>query len=368
MASRKLHKKKIFDLHDYTSLLDQPAEILVDKPAQFVSRITLNVPENNNRMGHVMRAQILNQLQLNDQDPDVRATIIRGAGKQFCSGQDLPGSRGALPFFTNETDGQIMRNKVDGWFMIMDLAKPVIAQVHGECLGSGMELAAACDIVYVAEDAKIGYPPGRNMGLPDFQIYPWLCGMRNALAIMLLAETMDGPTSVERGFSTGCFKTTDLDQGTLNMALRVVKIPADLLAYNKRSVHRAFEAQGMRTNLRHAVDIEALMFHGPSGSILTRAASQAGGAVQRPPPVPRQQHKGTVAEQRKETAVPSEQAKKTQPIVPTESKSLTALEAIGSDINETLGGSRVNVHLHKALNIHLHSDSEELGDELLSKL
>jgi len=76
-------------------------------------------------------------------------------------------------------EGKFQRHVLAGWFMMMDLAKPVIAQVHGHCLAGGSELAAACDLVYCADTAKIGYPAVRSMGLPDMQIFPWLMGMRN---------------------------------------------------------------------------------------------------------------------------------------------------------------------------------------------
>lgn len=151
----------------------------------------------------------------------------------------------------------------------MDLAKPVIAMVHGDCLGSGMELASACDILICADDVRIGYPEILNMGLQDMQIYPWLCGMRRAQSIMLLAEIMDGPTSVRYGFSTISVPVDRLEETTLNLAARVSNIPTDLLTFNKRSVYRALEAQGMRANLRHGVDLEALMYHSPSGHILS---------------------------------------------------------------------------------------------------
>ena len=55
------------------------------------------------------------------------------------------------------------RHVLQGWFELMDLSKPLIAQVHGWCLAGGTELASACDLVYVAEDAQIGYPPVRSM-------------------------------------------------------------------------------------------------------------------------------------------------------------------------------------------------------------
>jgi len=326
-------KRPVYTVRDYAARIDEEDEIIVDQPAQFVSRITLNRPDENNKMGHVMRAQLFNQLQINDQDPDVRVTIIQGAGNHFCSGQDFGRSKGALPSFTDDTDGQLPRSNLQGWFMIMDLAKPVIAQVHGECLGSGMELAAACDIVYVADDARVGYPAVRNMGLPDMQIYPWLCGMRNALSIMLLAETMTGEESVKRGWGTKNFPADVLDDKVLDIAARVAKIPADLLAYNKRSVHRAFEAQGMRANLRHGVDMESLMFHSPSGGMLTRSVQDHARK-----PAMKSSSKQTSAKQ-----FPAKQSSTKQ--------------------NSKEG---MAIHIHDSVTVHVHQEEESL--KLQSKL
>ena len=81
---------------------------------------------------------------------------------------------------------------VAGWFAIWDLAKPVIAQVHGYCLAGGTELATACDLVYVAEDAQIGYPPVRSMSPPDMQYHPWLMGLRGAMEAMLTGDSIPG--------------------------------------------------------------------------------------------------------------------------------------------------------------------------------
>ena len=84
---------------------------------------------------------------------------------------------------------------------IWDLAKPVIAQVHGYCLAGGSELATACDLVYVAEDAQIGYPPVRLMSPPDMQFHPWLIGMRNAMEMMLTGDSISGIEAAEQGFA-----------------------------------------------------------------------------------------------------------------------------------------------------------------------
>lgn len=163
-----------------------------------------------------------------------------------------------LPRHEAGGQGRFQRGVLSMWFMMMDLAKPVVAQVHGHCLAGGSELAAACDVVCVAKDAKIGYPPVRSMGLPDMQIFPWVMGLRQSMYLMLTGDSMSGEDAVKFGWATRCFEAHALEQETLSIARRIARIPPDLLQLNKRSVHRAMEAMGMRTHLRAHTDLSAL--------------------------------------------------------------------------------------------------------------
>ena len=129
--------------------------ILVDEPLPGVSRITLNRPNSRNALNNTLRSEIYGTLEANDNDPAVKVTILRGAGKAFCAGYDLKGNNSQnQPFHTSPGDGNWARHVVDGFFRVWDLAKPVIAQVHGYCLAGGTELATSCDLVYVANDAR----------------------------------------------------------------------------------------------------------------------------------------------------------------------------------------------------------------------
>jgi enoyl-CoA hydratase len=147
---------------------------------------------------------------------------------------------------------------VEGCFRVWDLAKPVIAQVHGWCLAGGSELATACDLVYVAEDAQIGYPPVRMMSPPDNQFHAWLCGLRPAMEMMLTGDAIDGLEAVRVGFANRAFPAERLEAEVLAMAERVAKIPTDVQQMNKRSVHRAMELMGLRAAIRAGAEIQAL--------------------------------------------------------------------------------------------------------------
>lgn len=233
--------------------------ILVDRPAEAVLRLTLNRPAKRNALSNLLRKKLFELLEEADLDQSVRLTILRGAGSCFSAGYDLAGGTAApYPFHTAPGAGHWPRHVVEGAFRIWDLAKPVIAQVHGWCLAGGSELATACDLVYVAEDAQIGYPPVRTMSPPDNQFHPWLCGMRAAMEMMLTGDAISGIEAVRLGFANRAFPAADLDTAVVAMAERVARVPTDVQAMNKRSVHRAMEIQGLRAAIRAGTEIQAL--------------------------------------------------------------------------------------------------------------
>src|SRR6516165_8535436 len=238
------------------AMADEPI-LLTDDPAPHVRRLTLNRPAKRNALSNALRGEMFKALDAADADPEVRVMILRGAGVCFSSGYDLAGT-GALPYHTAGGQGSWARHVVEGCFRIWDLAKPVIAQVHGWCLAGGSELATACDLVYVAEDAQIGYPPVRTMSPPDNQFHAWLCGLRPAMEMMLTGDAMDGHEAVRVGFANRAFPAEQLEDGVLAMAERIAKIPTDVQQMNKRSVHRAMEIMGLRAAIKAGTEIQAL--------------------------------------------------------------------------------------------------------------
>ena len=238
--------------------------IVVDSPRPGVRRVTLNRPEKRNALSNELRGELFDALRRADGDDAVRVSIVRGAGVCFSAGYDLGADlTQGRPYPTAGGDGHWPRHVVDGWFQIWDLAKPVIAQVHGYCLAGGSELAAACDLVYVAEDAQIGYPPVRLMSPPDAQFHPWLAGMRHAMELMLTGDPVSGAEAARIGLANRAYPAAHLEGRVLEIAERVAKIPTSLQQINKRSVHRAMEIMGMRAAIRAGTELQALAFHQP---------------------------------------------------------------------------------------------------------
>jgi len=237
--------------------------ILVDEAAPFVRRVTLNRPEKRNAISTPMRVELLDALRAHDQDPDARVTIIRGAGPCFSAGYDLGGGSlmAGAPFYSAPGDGQWARQCNDTWFSIWDLAKPVIAQIHGYAIAGATELASACDLVYVADDAEISYPVVRVMSPPDWQYHTVLLGLRRAMELMLTGDPISGVEAAAIGFANRSFPAGELDASVLAVASRVAGVPSDLAQINKRSVHRAFDVWGARAAIRAGTELQALAGH-----------------------------------------------------------------------------------------------------------
>ena len=236
--------------------------ILVDEPAAFVRRVTLNRPHKRNAVSTPLRAALLDALHRIDDDPEARVTIVRGAGPCFSSGYDLSGGlMDDPPYPSAPGDGQWTRQATDGWFSIWDLAKPVIAQVHGYAYAGGTELAAACDLVYVAEDARIGYPVVRVVSPPDWQYHTPLMGLRHAMEAMLTGDSVSGAEAVRMGWANRAYPPEQLEESVLAVAVRIAGVATDLAQINKRMVHRAFDVLGGRAAIRSGQEFQALAGH-----------------------------------------------------------------------------------------------------------
>ena len=235
--------------------------LIVDDPAPKVRRLTLNRPDKRNALNDALRGALFDALRAGDKDKNVSVMIVRGAGSCFSAGYDLGSPNTDVERASAYADGWWSRHVVNNWFEMWDMSTPIIGQVHGYCLAGGSELATACDLVYVARDAKIGYPPVRLMSPPDMQWQTWLMGLRRGMEALLTGDSMSGDEAVAAGFANRAFDLADLDVEVVAVAERVAKIPADLLALNKRAAHRAMEAMGIRAGIRATAEIQALGFH-----------------------------------------------------------------------------------------------------------
>jgi enoyl-CoA hydratase len=232
--------------------------ILLDQPAPRVLRVTLNRPEKRNAISNALRGELLAALQRADGDDEVHVTILRGAGPCFSSGYDLKSDLAAdQPYFTPRVGMQWARHVGEGWMSIWDLAKPVIAQVHGYAMAGGLELVGACDLAYAATDAKLSHPVLRFAGLPDFAWFPVHLSTRHAMELHLAGRTYDGEEAARVGLVNRAFPPEELEARVLEIASTIAATPPAVASVNKRFVYAALEARGGRAVIRTGADLQA---------------------------------------------------------------------------------------------------------------
>ncbi len=236
--------------------------VTVERAATHVRYVTLNRPEKRNAISTPLRAELFAALQDHDHDCDVHVSIVRGAGVCFSSGYDLASPlMDETPYHSAPGDGAWSRQATDGWFSIWDLAKPVIAQVHGYAMAGATELASACDLVYVAADAQISYPVVRVASPPDWQYHEPLMGLRHAMEAMLTGDAIDGVEAARVGWANRAYQADELEAAVLTFAERIAQVPTDLAQLHKRMVHRQFDVAGGRAAMRAGQEFQALAAH-----------------------------------------------------------------------------------------------------------
>lgn len=234
----------------------RPPEPLVlrSEPAPHVVAFTLNRPDKRNAISADLRHLLLDLLDEADADPQVHVVIVSGAGSCFSSGYDL---RGAL---RNARDVDEAGQPQDwpaaataSWRRIGQLGVPVIAQIHGYALAGGTELAAACDLVYIADDAHIAHPVAPLFGPADFNYHPWLVGPRNAMEMALTGEAMSGTDAVQVGFANRSWPQAELAAAVLQRAVTIAASPRDISRINKATVRAGMAAMGVDDTIQAMV-------------------------------------------------------------------------------------------------------------------
>lgn len=219
-----------------------------------VAYITFNRPQVHNAMSPTLRVETVQALKAAEADDAVSVIVIEGAGPSFCSGYDVgaksyDGKAHAISDLFDDWTDQIARGILRDHFTIWELLKPVVAKVHGNCLAGGTEVMSMCDIVFAADDARIGYPATRAQATPDTAFFAWKITMARAKYLQLSGNVITGKTAAEWGWVTKSFPPEELDAAVEREVTALASIAPDMLAANKMSLNTTYEIMGLRTAL-----------------------------------------------------------------------------------------------------------------------
>jgi enoyl-CoA hydratase/carnithine racemase len=225
--------------------------------ASEVATIELNRPDVLNAINRQMHREWVEALEAARRDADVRVVVIRGAGRAFSAGHDLKQDVD-LPVRKPEEWRSALGDTLALALLIWDFDKPVIAAVHGYCLGKACQIALACDFVIAAEDAVIGEPEVRSVNSSTFPILPWLVGLRKAKDLLMLGRTATGREAESMGMINFVCPPAELQACTRELAREVASIPPAAVRLNKRAVNHAFELMGLRSGSLYNLEMLSL--------------------------------------------------------------------------------------------------------------
>ena len=224
--------------------------------------ITLNRPEKLNTLNEAVIQGIADAVEEASASREVRAVIIRGAGRAFTAGYDLnprdrspnwrrlynaPSPEPRAGAWDPVRDYYFMGHNMRRFMKLWECPKPVIAQVHGYALGGGTDLVLCADLIFMAEDAFIGYPPSRVYGTPTTMLWVYKLKLEHAKQFLLSGDAIDAATAYRIGLAANIFPADRLAEETERYALRYQHIPANQLALNKLLINQAYENMGLRT-------------------------------------------------------------------------------------------------------------------------
>jgi len=257
------------------------ADTILDERSEGVATLTLNRPERLNAITRELALDLQEALRSANADPDVRVVRLRGAGRSFCAGYDIGWGSESMTEAEGDrpwdpmADLRMMNSFVQDTYMALWRSpKPVIAQVHGFCVGGGTDFALCSDLIVCAEDCRIGYPPARVWGSPTTAMWTYRVGLERSKRLLLTGDPLDGRTAVEWGLASEAVPADELDRAGLRLAKRVARLPANQLHMMKLLVNQVIEQMGLATTQVIGTLLDGAARHTPEGVDFTRRAMQ----------------------------------------------------------------------------------------------
>jgi enoyl-CoA hydratase len=245
-----------------------------------IRRLTLNRPEHHNPLTPRCVREILGAVEDAEHDHGARVVVIRSTGRSFSSGYGFiaedtdPGDFPRHDALESDVSAMLALSK--GWGRIWDCALPVIAQVHGNCLAGGTDLALHCDLVVAAEDARIGFPPVRSMGVPPTNMWLYNLGPQWTKLLLLTGDTISGTKAEELGLVVAAPPASELDATVLELAQRMALVGRDLLVSNKRVVNMGVDLMGRAQLQRFAAINDAIGHQAPEALAFSARINEVG--------------------------------------------------------------------------------------------
>ena len=287
--------------------------------AEGIARIVLDRPARGNGLTPRLIAELAACVERADLDPDVRVLLLSGSGTGFCGGYDLvesaeglvqgarlpgessPGapSRGDAGSSSGPAgspldpaviaanhdprgtwdplvDFAMMDRNVRAFMTLFHCSKPVVCKVHGFCVAGGTDLALCSDLLVIADDAKIGYPPARVWGSPTTALWAHRLGPQRAKRLLFTGDCLSGAEALEWGLAIEAPPADQLDARAEVLVERIARMPLNQLRMMKLLVNQTVESQGLRATQTLGTVFDGIARHTPEGYAFQQRAAQDG--------------------------------------------------------------------------------------------
>jgi enoyl-CoA hydratase len=248
-----------------------------------IARITLDRPERGNGITMTMTRELAECVEQANLDRAVHVIALAGAGKGFCGGYDLveyaehqPENHDPSTPWDPVLDYQFMSRNVRGFMSLFHSDKPVVCKVHGFCVAGGTDMALCSDLLVIAEDARIGYPPARVWGVPTTALWAHRIGDQRAKRLLFTGDLISGRQALEWGLAIEAPALAYLDDRFEALLERIATVPANQLVMMKLMVNQALYAQGLQATQVLGTVFDGIARHTPEGYAFQARAAEAG--------------------------------------------------------------------------------------------
>jgi enoyl-CoA hydratase len=269
-----------------------------------VARITLDRPERGNGITRELVQELVACVERADLDPAVHVLLLAGNGPGFCGGYDLVESAEGMGETSSTTadvvtgspldptqiaanhdphqtwdpmvDYAMMSRNVQGFMSLFHCGKPVVCSVHGFCVAGGTDMALCSDLLVIAEDAKIGYPPARVWGSPTTALWAHRVGVQRAKRLLFTGDSLSGKEALEWGLAIEAPPAQELQARTEILLQRIAQMPVNQLRLMKLLVNQTLYAQGLHATQVLGTVFDGIARHTAEGHAFQQRAADAG--------------------------------------------------------------------------------------------
>ncbi|UNI16584.1 hypothetical protein JDV02_003010 [Purpureocillium takamizusanense] len=252
-----------------------------------VAYITLNRPRHHNAIDQHMPLEIRAAVRIANADPRIHCIVLKGSGRGFCGGYDLniyaasaqrgetEGSQDLTRGYEPFQDYLLMKECTNCYTELFRSHKPTIAQVHGAAVAGGSDIALCCDLVVMAEDARIGYPPSRVWGCPTTAMWAYRVGAEKAKRMLFTGDLINGEEAAAMGLVLKAVPASQLDDTVNLLVERIKSVPINQLWMQKQVINNTMEGS-MESSQRLATVFDGITRNSPEGVAFQQLASREG--------------------------------------------------------------------------------------------